>query len=31
LLVAALLGVLNLGIALVGSYLLLSPGMESRE
>jgi hypothetical protein len=31
LLVAALLGILNLGIALVGSYLLLSPGMESNE
>lgn len=31
LLVAALLGVLNLAIALVGSYLLLAPGLEARE
>lgn len=31
LLVAALLGVLNLGIALVGSYLLTAPGLEPRQ
>jgi len=31
LLVAALLGILNLGIALVGAYLLLNPGLELRE
>lgn len=31
LLVAALLGILNLSIALVGSYLLLAPGLEPRE
>ncbi|MCL5428595.1 MAG: hypothetical protein M1347_02170 [Chloroflexi bacterium] len=31
LLVAALLGILNLGIAFVGSYLLLSPGLDPLE
>ena len=31
LLVAALLGVLNLGIALAGSYFLLAPGLESQR
>jgi hypothetical protein len=30
-LVAGLLAVVNLGIALVGSYLLLAPGMEQEE
>lgn len=31
LLVAALLGILNLGIALAGSYLMLAPVLEPRE
>lgn len=31
LLVAALLGILNLAIALTGSYLLLAPGLEPQE
>jgi hypothetical protein len=30
-LVAGLLAILNLGIALIGSYLLLAPGLESRS
>lgn len=30
-LVAGLLAILNLGVALVGSYLLLAPGMEPRK
>ncbi len=31
LLVAALLGILNLGVALAASYLLIAPGLEPRE